>query len=121
MPNLMSTAQRLLQAGQVRANRELAKTEKAPHEVGALRGLVRNLCAELAAFEPEDGSVEIEFNGEQLHVHIQSEQIQVNGRDISRLLSRSDVMAIICLAEEVQRQQMIDQGNEARELMRAAA
>ena len=74
-------------------------------EVGALRAMVRNLCAELAAFEPEDGSVEIEFNGERLWVHIPSELIQANGFDISRLLSKADKAAIITIAEEVQRNQ----------------
>jgi hypothetical protein len=120
MPSLMSTAQRLLQAGQDRADRELAKTEKAPHEVGALRATVRNLCAELDAFEPEDGSIEVWFKGSPLWVHLAQEMIQANGYDISRFMSEEDKQAVITLAEEKQRDQWLEMAEETRAERRAA-
>lgn len=91
------------------------------YEVGILRGWVGNLCAEVAAFEPEDGSVEVEFNGERLWVHIPSELIQTNGFDLSRLLSADDKASILTIAEGVQRQQWIDAGAEERFRAREAA
>ena len=105
----MSAARKIMSAGQARADRELAAIDRKVamggcHEVGLYRALIRNLCAEVALFEPEDGSVEIEFNGERLWVHIPSELIQMNGADISRLLSKADKAAIITIAEEVQRE-----------------
>lgn len=102
-------------AGQVRADRELSRIEaeaarcgdmRYPHEAGTLRGLVRNLCAELAAFEPIDGSIEISWRGYPLHVHIQDELIQANGYDIAGLLSKEDRVAILYAAEDAQREQM---------------
>ena len=131
IPPAMSAARKLLTAGQVRAQRLLDKIEsqckagngsdRTPYsilEIGALRAMVRNLCAELAAFEPEDGSVEVEFNGHYLFVHIESEQIQANGFDISGLLSKDDKAAILCIAEEKQREQNIVRALIAREELR---
>lgn len=117
----MSAARKILSAGQARAQKLIDKIEiqcLGKHhvlEVGALRAMVRNLCAELAAYEPEDGSVEVEFNGHYLFVHIQSEQIQANGYDISGLLSKDDKAAILCIAEEKQRELMLEEAQRARD------
>lgn len=127
IPPAIAAARKLLTAGQVRADREIAKvdamsasagrgdlSESLAFEAGAFRGVVRNLCAELAAFDPEDGSVEVEYRGIHLWVHITSEQIQANGCDISALLSQDDRCAVVALAEEVQREQRIDDAYRAR-------
>ena len=119
IPATMAAAPKLLTAGQARAQRLIDRIESQTRgaaivEVGALRAMVRNLCAELAAFDPEDGSVEVEFNGLHLWVHITSEQIQANGCDISALLSQDDRCAVVALAEEVQREQRIDDAYRAR-------
>lgn len=119
MPNL--TAHRLLHAGQARADRMLRSIEANSNgrhwaeELGALRVTVRNLCAEVAAFEPIDGSVEVQWKGSPLWVHIEDELIQANGYDIAHLLSREDRAAIITLAEEVQFEQWRDDARRARE------
>lgn len=110
IPATMAASPKLLTAGQARAQRLIDRIESQTRgaaivEVGALRAMVRNLCAELALFEPEDGSVEIEFNGERLWVHIQAELIQANGFDISRLLSKADRAAVLTIAQEAQREQ----------------
>ena len=121
IPPAMSAARKLLTAGQARAQDLISKIEiqcLGKHhvlEVGALRAMVRNLCAELAAYEPEDGSVEVEFNGHYLFVHIQSEQIQANGFDISGLLSKDDKAAILCIAEEKARELMLEEAERARD------
>lgn len=125
MPALIPAAQRL---GQARADRLIQQADSESvayakriggdssvrwsHQAGMLQGTVRNLCAELAAYDPEDGSVEVEWRGVHLWVHIRSEQIQANGCDISALLSQRDVEAIVCLAEERQREQWADDAAE---------
>lgn len=119
-PPAMSAARKLLTAGQVRAKRLLDKIESqcsgsAILELGATRAMVRNLCAELAAFDPEDGSVQVEFRGVVLFVHLQSEQIQANGCDISSLLPKDDKAAILCIAEEKAREMMIEEAQRARD------
>lgn len=120
-PPAMSAARKLLTAGQVRAKRLISKIEiqcLGKHhvlEVGALRAMVRNLCAEVAMFDPEDGSIQVEFRGVVLFVHIESEQIQANGCDISSLLSKDDKAAILCLAEEKARELMIEEAQRARD------
>lgn len=125
IPPAMSAARKLMQAGQVRAQRLLDKIESqcsgsAILELGATRAMVRNLCAEVAMFDPEDGSVQVEFRGVVLFVHLESEQIQANGCDIARLLSPQDRMAVICLAEEAQREQDIERAVRARDELRMA-
>lgn len=120
-PPAMLAAQRQLGAGQVRAQRLIDRIEvqclgqPAVLEVGALRAMVRNLCAEVAAFDPEDGSIQVEFRGITLFVHLQSEQIQANGCDIAALLSPQDRMAVICLSEEAQRELAIEEAQRARD------
>lgn len=117
-PPAMSAARKLLTAGQARADREIVQVDEMSarvgrgdlqkslaFEAGAFRGVVRNLCAELAAFEPIDGSIEISWKGYPLHVHIQDELIQANGYDIAPLLSKEDRAAILYAAEEKQRDQ----------------
>lgn len=110
----MSAARKLLTAGQARADRELSRIEAEAarcgglamaYEAGTLRGLVRNLCAELAAYEPEDGSIEVWFKGGPLHVHPEQEMVQANGYDISSFLSPDDWVAITRLVEEKQREE----------------
>ena len=113
-------AHRLLAAGQARAQRLIDRIESqtagsAILEIGALRAMVRNLCAEVAAFEPEDGSIEVVFKGIHLWVHLESEQVQANGCDIGPLLSPSDWSAIASLAEDKRRQQRIDDAWDARQ------
>lgn len=109
-PPAMSAARQILTAGQARAKRILAKIEaqcsgSAILEVGALRAMVRNLCAEVAAFEPEDGSIEVWWKGSPLFVHLDGELIQANGYDIAHLLSPQDRAAVLCAAEEKAREQ----------------
>jgi hypothetical protein len=105
----MSAARKLLTAGQARADKLIAQTQ-----LSDFNPLVRNLCAEVAMFDPEDGSISVEWKNITLFVHIPSEQIQVNGCDISGLLPRDDVTAILCLAEEAQRQQWVDDAAEVQ-------
>jgi hypothetical protein len=131
MASIMSTAKRLLQAGQKRADKLLTEIDRVSgnverggsfsYEAGALRGLVRNLCAELDAFEPEDGSIEVWFKGSPLWVHLGQELIQANGFDIAHLLDADTRAAIVTLAEEKQRDQWLECAEEARAELRAAA
>jgi hypothetical protein len=122
MPTPAQLATRkLLTAGQARAQQLINRIEvqclgqPAVLEIGALRAMVRNLCAEVAAFEPEDGSIRVEYRGVTLWVHIQSEQIQAGGCDISALLPQADRCAIVALAEEARRQRRIDDAWDARQ------
>lgn len=123
MPNLMSTAHHLLKAGQARADRIIfgATSLDWAEEIGALRATVRNLCAELDAFNPIDGSVEIQWKGSPLWVQIGDEQIQANGYDIAHFLSKEDRCAIITLAEEAQRDRWLGDAIEAQAELRVAA
>ena len=128
IPPAMSAARKLMQAGQDRAQRLLDKIEsqckagngsdRTPYsilEIGALRAMVRNLCAELAAFEPEDGSIEVQWKNSPLFVHLKGELIQANGYDIAHLLSPKDREAILCIAEEKQRERAIEEAQRARD------
>jgi hypothetical protein len=124
-PTQLAT-RKLLTAGQARAQRlidriEAQTTGSAILEIGALRAMVRNLCAEVAAFEPIDGSIEVQFRGCPLWVHIGDEQIQANGYDIAGLLSADDKATVLGIAAEKQREQWVDEGAEALARMRVAA
>ena len=129
IPATMAAAPKLLAAGQARAQRLIDRIEaqtkgSAILEIGALRAMVRNLCAEVAAFDNEDGSVEVEFKGLRMGVLLTGDLaalIQVAGVDIEPLLSDADVSAIVTLAQEVQRQQWIDDAAEVRFRARGAA
>lgn len=111
-PPAISAARQLMQAGQARAQRLLDKIEaqcsgSAILELGATRAMVRNLCAELAAFDPEDGSIEVEFKGLTLHVLVagwNATLIQHAGIDIGPLLSQADEQAITHLALDKKRE-----------------
>jgi hypothetical protein len=118
-PTQLAT-RKLLTAGQARAQRlidriEAQTTGSAILEIGALRAMVRNLCAEVAMFDPEDGSIEVVFKGIHLWAHLESEQVQANGCDIGPLLSPGDWSAIASLADEKQREQRIDDAWDARQ------
>ena len=120
-PPAISAARKLLEtekAGQAKAQAVIDAAARSSNEVGELRYALRNKFAELAAFDPEDGSVQVEFRGVVLFVHIQSEQIQANGCDIAALLSPQDRLAVICLAEEAQREQDIERAVRARDELR---
>jgi hypothetical protein len=120
MASIMSTAQRVLQAGQVRADRELRSIEVrnlGKHwtaEVGDLRGLVRNLCAELAAFERPDGYIEVWWNAQPFSVCVKDELIEVNGFDITKLLDKDVKAAVLNAAREKKRDDDLQRAEEVR-------
>ena len=112
-PPAMQAAQRQLGAGQARAQRLISKIEiqclgqPAVLEIGALRAMVRNLCAEVAAFENDDGTHEVEFDGITYGVFLTGgrfEYAQINGVDVTRLLTRAQQSALEMLAIERERE-----------------
>jgi post-segregation antitoxin (ccd killing protein) len=131
MPALMSTAHKLLQAGQARADRLIRSIEVShlgrhiAEEVGALRATVRNLCAEVAAFENDDGTIAVELDGRPYGVWLDAdgnlEFAQIAGIDVSGLLDSKALHQLARLARDARKERWAEDAIEARAELRAAA
>jgi hypothetical protein len=130
MPALIPTAHRLLTAGQVRADRLIRSIEVThlgrhlAEEVGALRATVRNLCAEVAAFENDDGTIPVELDGRPYGVMLTPDgdfdYAQIAGIDVSDLLDSKTQCKLENMARDARREQWAEDAIEARAELRAA-
>ena len=130
-PTRPAQVRQLLTAGQARAQRLIDRIEaqtsgSAILEIGALRAMVRNLCAEVAAYECDDGCISIEYQGRHYGVMLTPDgdfdYAQIAGNDVTDLLpirARQDMAA---LARNARAEQWAEEAYEARQdLARAAA
>jgi hypothetical protein len=122
-PTQLAT-RKLLTAGQARAQRlidriESQTTGSAILEIGALRAMVRNLCAEVAAFECDDDTIYIEFNGRPYGVMLTPDgdfdYAQIAGIDVTDLLPFKARQDMTTLALNARRQKRIDDAWDARQ------
>lgn len=124
-PTRPAQVRHLLTAGQARAQRLIDRIEiqclgqPAVLEIGALRAMVRNLCAEVAAYECDDGCISIEYQGRHYGVMLTPDgdfdYAQIAGNDVTDLLpirARQDMAA---LARNARAEQWAEDACRARE------
>lgn len=116
-PALIAAAPKLLTAGQARAQRLIDKIEHQTRgnvilEIGALRAMVRNLCAEVAAFECDDGSIEIQYAGRPYGVMLTPDgdfdYAQIAGIDVTDLLPIKARLEMAVLARNARDERRVD-------------
>jgi hypothetical protein len=126
MPTPTLTATRkLLTAGQARAQQLINHIEvqclgqPAVLEIGALRAMVRNLCAEVAGYENDEDTIAVTYDGRPYGVMVTEdgffEYAQIAGIDVTDLLPIKARQDMTTLALNARREQRIDDAWDARQ------